>query len=238
MDWPNIIITLLSSVVAATIAGFFSTASMKKQLKQTQIMFEEQKRQLEIEKRKDLIHNRPELEIVSYSPVSKECGYADLDLNTTPHIDVFMCYLPNSKGNEEEIQKLFEHSNWVHCEYTLRNVGTQSLYSVEVFSQTTGLHVIDLNEYPSDLPYSMVISSHAQYQRRRIHKGDMLLLRLWYHKEHVYGDPLRNPITIILKDFDKNYWEQPINAPYDFLEESRQIPPEERLKLLRKTPSN
>ncbi|MBE6553623.1 MAG: hypothetical protein E7666_04690 [Ruminococcaceae bacterium] len=236
MDWPNIIITLLSSIIAATIAGIFSTSSMKKQLKQTQIMFEEQKKQLEIEKGKKLIHNRPELEIVSYSPVTKECGYTELDLNTTPHIDVFMCY--DTGKSDEEMKKVFERDEWVHCEYALRNIGTQSLYSVEVFSQTTGLYVIDLNEHSTSFPKYLIMNSHAKYQRRRIHKGDMLLLRLWYHKEHVYGDSFCNPITLVLKDFDKNYWEQPINAPYDFLEESKQIPPEERRKLLKKSYNN
>ena len=125
MDWPNIIITLLSSVVAATIAGIFSTSSMKKQLKQTQTMFEEQNRQLEIAKKKELIHNRPELEIVSYSPITKEYGYTELDLNTTPHIDVFMCYA--TEKSDEDIKKVLNKDDWVHCEYALRNVGTQSL---------------------------------------------------------------------------------------------------------------
>ena len=234
MDWFSIVISLFSSIVAATIAGLFSTSSMKKQLKQTQTMFEEQNRQLEIEKKKELIHNRPELEIVSYSPITKEYGYTELDLNNTPHIDVFMCYA--TEKSDEEIKKVLKKDDWVHCEYALRNVGTQSLYSVEVFSQTTGLVVIDLNEHRSSFfPKYLIMNSHAQYQRRRIHKGDMLLLRLWYHKEYVYGDPSRNPITLILKDFDKNFWEQPINAPYDFLEESKQISYEERRSLLKKS---
>lgn len=232
MDWTNTAITLLSSVAAATIAGFFSTFSIKKQLKQAQTIFEEQKRQLELDKKKELIHNRPELEIVSYSPITSECGYNKLDLNSIPHIDIFMCYDTNK--NEKNSRETFEKDHWVHCEYALRNVGIQSLYSVEVFSQTTGLVVIDLNEHSTSFPKDLMMNSHARYQRRRIHKGDMLLLRLWYHKDCIVRDYYYNPITLILKDFDKNYWEQPINAPYDFLEESNQISSEERSKLLRK----
>ena len=229
MDWTSILVSLLSSVIAAIIAGVFSVLIMKKQLKQTQQTIEEQKK-------KELLHNRPELEIVSYSPITEECGYSELDLNKTPHIDVFMCY--DSQKSENEMRKIFEKSDWVHCEYVLRNVGIQSLYSVEIFSQTSGLVVFDLNEHHSSFPTYLIMNSHAKYQRRRIHQGDTLLLRLWYHKNSIYGDPFRNPITIILKDFDKNYWEQPINAPYDFLEESKQIPPEERRKLLKKSYDN
>lgn len=226
MDWVNILISLFSSVITATIAGIFSVSSMKKQLKQTQLMVEDQKK-------KEILHKRPELEIVSYSPISKEHGYSKLDLNTTPHIDVFMAYGSNKDSNEGK--KIFNKVDWVHCKYLLRNVGIQSLYSIEVFSQTSGLTIFDLNEQPSSFPTYMMMNSFAKYRRRRIHKGDTILLRLWYHKDYIYGDPTRNPITLILKDFDKNYWEQPINAPYDFLEESKQIPREERLNLLRKT---
>lgn len=225
MDWVSIAVSLLSSIIAATIAGVFSVITMKKQFKQNQQMMEAQKRI-------ELLHNRPELEIISYLPITEECGYSALDLNKTPHIDVFMCF--GLQESEDEMKKIFEKSDWVHCEYVLRNAGTQSLYSVEIFSQTSSLRIFDLNEHKSSFPNYLIMNSHAKYQRRRIHQGDTLLLRLWYHKNNTYGDPFRNPITIILKDFDKNYWEQPINAPYDFLEESRQISPEKRRELLKK----
>ena len=45
MDWVNILISLFSSVITATIAGIFSVSSMKKQLKQTQLMVEDQKKE-------------------------------------------------------------------------------------------------------------------------------------------------------------------------------------------------
>ena len=156
MDWHNTLITILSSVIAATIAGLFSTASMKKQLKQTQVMFEEQKKQLASDKKKELIHNRPELEIVSYSPISDKYGYTKLDLNTTPHIDIFMFY--ENGTSTEEINEIIEKDDWVHCEYELRNVGIQSLYSIEVFSQTSGLAVVDLNEHSTSFPKYLIIA--------------------------------------------------------------------------------
>lgn len=114
-------------------------------------------------------------------------------------------------------------NEWVCRKFFLKNIGKTAVYSLTVamnFKRSACL--FSYNEILFELLDQGSVNYSHMYDRR-IGPGEIITIKLCFHKDHIIGGLLSALLDIYSCDDHNRYWAQPFFAPDDKLYESRLV---------------
>lgn len=210
MDWNSFLYAFMIAIVTGGLSILGVVLTLRQNNKQLMLQMKEK---IE-DKQQAIIDNRPELEIISHKEYFNESGYFE-DEDT--QIDALFIYqkLPIEKYNKKE--------NFARVEYVFRNIGKSVIESVDLLACNNMVNLVNISSKKISLCENSLFDfkKHIIYSVKKIHTGDTIKVRIWYHKDHIIeSSGISYLLQLILKSFDKRYWYQNFGAPDCILEES------------------
>ncbi len=218
------IITILGSLIIGllTLTGVFLTLRHNTKIIQMKQKEEENKQ------RQDTINNRPEFKIVS-----RKCDFSPHGYQKDDSIDIdFMVTLYNGEYTKEDFK-----SNLVSVEYVLKNVGENKVEHIDICYYDNNHELLDMTRNDLDRfidnPRAYPTSSYVRFDGLKIHNNEAIKIRIWYRSDNIISRRMISyPCFIGIKAFNKLYWRQNFDAPYDGIEDSEVISSKEYFNIL------
>lgn len=220
--------TLIISIISALVAGFLSIFGVVLTLRQNNKQLQAQLDERKEEKQQKIIDNRPEFEIVERKCFFDKMGYTKDD---TVDIDC-MATLYGEKYSKNDFKE-----NLVMVEYILKNVGQSKVEFLDLCFYDNEVELLDMTRNDIDKfianPDMFPTTTFFRYAGRKIHHNEEIKIRIWYRANNVIRRKyISYPSFIGIKSFDKRFWYQNFDAPYDGLEDSTLIDHKEYFRTL------
>lgn len=220
----TLIITLISASVTGLLAILGVVLTLRQNNKQLQLQREERRE----EKKQKIIDERPEFEIVDMKCDFSERGY---EPDNTFDIDCMVTLFEGKYCKEDFEKKL------ISVEYTLKNIGKAKVEFVDLCFYNNEIELLDITRNDIDEfildPKSFSTTSYVRYAGRKVHHDEEIRIRIWYRSNNIIKRHFISYQCFIgCMAFDKRYWKQNFDAPYDGIEDSTLLSEEEYYQLI------
>lgn len=217
-------ITIISSLVTGLLAILGVVLTLRQNNKQLQLQQQERAE----EKKQKIINERPEFEIVDMQRNFTERGYEPDD---SFDIDC-MATLYGERYTKEDFD-----SRLISVEYTLKNVGKGKVEFIDLCFYNNEIELLDMTRKDIDKfishPQSFPTTPYMRYAGMKVHHNQDIKIRIWYRSNNLIKRKLFSyPSFIGCMAFDKRYWKQNFDTPYDGIEDSTLLDENEYYKLL------
>ena len=208
----TLIITIISSLTTGILAIFGVVLTLRQSNKHLALEMKERQE----DKKQAIIDNRPEFEILN-----RECCFSETAYFSADDVDIdVMVTLYGEKYKKSDFD-----NHLCFVEYTLKNVGLSKVEfldlcfynnSVELLDMTRG----DINRF-CDNPDGFPTTTYMRYSGPKVKHNEEIKIRIWYRSNNIIRRQLVSyPSFIGIMSFDKRYWCQNFDTPYDGLEDS------------------
>lgn len=213
----DIVIAVVSSVIGGIIGFFFEQCKEKRV---------EQKRK--DEKEKEIIQNRPEMEIVDYKDYLSRPGYG---IKQKSDIDVFVAdihkIVTTGESNSDMVYAYYRESDlvkkdWCCVIYTFKNMGKTDISIFDLICNYKRDTCIFNSNYVEMFTAANVLNYRVCYDKK-IRVGESITVKLCYHKEHIGESSFSANMCIGMEDDNGRYWLQPLFSPNDKLYDSYSV---------------
>lgn len=210
-EWWQLVIAISGSIVTGIVSlvGVYLTLRHNEKLEQKRFA------QLQKDKQQEIIENRPEFEICSWNFDTTEKGYEPDDF-----IDIdCMLTLYGEKYKKTDFENKLVCAN-----YTIKNISNNVVEFVDLCFyhdqyQLLNMKKADLDRFVTD-PNGYLTSTHIRYSGMKVKHNQEINVRIWYRVNNVPQRIISYLCFIGCRSFDKRYWVQNFEAPFDGIEDS------------------
>lgn len=208
----TLIITIIGSLVTGFLAIFGVVLTLKQNNRQMMLQFQERQE----DKKQAIIDNRPEFEIVGMKYCPDELGFKP---NEDVDIDV-MVTIYDQKYTKNDFE-----NRLCYVEYELQNIGHGRVEYLDLCFYDNNIELLDMKRSDIDRfinnPEMFPTTTYIRYSGPKVKHDEIVKIRIWYRSGNVVRRQfISYPSFIGIKSFDKRYWYQNFDTPYDGLEDS------------------
>ena len=208
--------TLIITIISSCITGILAILGVVLTLRQNNKQLSLQMKERQEDKKQAIIDNRPEFEIISRKCCFSETGYASAD-------DIDIDVMATIFGENYKKSDFEKHLYFV--EYTLRNIGISRVEFLDLYFYDNNVELLDMTRNDIDKfidnPNCFPTATHLRYAGPKVKHNEDIKIRIWYRSDNIIRRQFVSyPSFIGIKAFDKRYWYQNFDTPYDGLEDS------------------
>lgn len=211
-EWWQLVIAISGSIVtgAVSLIGVYLTLRHNEKLEQKRFA------QTQRDKKQEIIENRPEFEICNWNFDPTERGYEPDD---SVDIDCMLTlYGEKYKKNDFE-------NKLVCANYTIKNISSNVVEFVDLCfynnqHELLNMKKADFARFIKD-PDAYPTTTHIRYSGMKVKHNQEIKIRIWYRSNYVPQRFISYLCFIGCMSFDKRYWVQNLEAPFDGIEDSR-----------------
>ncbi len=220
----TLIITIISSLVTGILAIFGVVLTLRQNNRQMFLQIQERQE----DKKQAIIDNRPEFEILERRCCFTETGFVpsnDMDIDVMATI-----------YGQKYLKSDFENRLY-YVEYTLQNIGVGRVEFLDLYFYDNNVELLDMTRNDIEKfisnPGTFPTTTYIRYAGPKVKHNETIKIRIWYKSDSVVRRQFVSyPSFIGIKSFDKRYWYQNFDTPYDGLEDSVLLDEREYFHLL------
>ena len=210
-EWWQLVIAISGSIVTGIVSlvGVYLTLRHNEKLEQKRFA------QLQKDKRQEIIENRPEFEICSWNFDTTEKGYEPDD---SVDIDC-MLTLYGEKYKKTDLENKLVCAN-----YTIKNISNNVVEFVDLCFYNNQYELLNMKKaniikFVKD-PDAYPTTTYIRYSGMKVKHNQEIKVRIWYRVNNVPQRFISYLCFIGCRSFDKRYWIQNFEAPFDGIEDS------------------
>jgi hypothetical protein len=179
-----------------------------------------------LKKKEEQRKNRPEFLITNMKDNFNRPGTC-IDSQACD-LEVFVTPIDDVKVGKDNVFAVYDDSildkkSWVSRQYTLKNVGRNVVYQVNIISYyKRDTCIFQINAIREEVMKQGILN-YSELLAKRIAPGENFTLKLCYHKDRINGGSISAILGVGMRDDDGAYWVQPFFAPENKLYESSRI---------------
>lgn len=208
----TLIVSIISSCITGILAFFGVALTLKQNNKQSSLQMKERQE----DKKQAMIDNRPEFEIVN-----RKCSFLETGYISSDDIDIdVMATIYGERYSKSDFERKL-----CFVEYTLRNIGLSRVEFLDLYFYDNNVELLDMTRSDIDRfidnPNCFPTTTYMRYAGAKVKHNDEIKIRIWYRSNNIIRRQFASyPSFIGIKAFDKRYWYQNFDTPYDGLEDS------------------
>lgn len=210
-EWWQLVIAISGSIVTGIVSlvGVYITLRHNEKLEQKRFA------QLQKDKQQEIIENRPEFEICSWNFDTTEKGYEPDD---SVDIDCMLTLYG------EKYKKTDFENKLVCANYTIKNISNNVVEFVDLCFYNNQYELLNMKKaniikFAKD-PDAYSTTTYIRYSGMKVKHNQEIKVRIWYRVNNVPQRFISYLCFIGCRSFDKRYWIQNFEAPFDGIEDS------------------
>lgn len=196
------------------------------------------KRKEKNEYKQKIVSSRPEFDIVDYKLSS---FYPSPEITDNYDFEAFVAKIENTYFFDDNFYVEYNKDdsnidNWCCVKYVLKNKGKTDITYLNLVSnnkKTTSIFPTSLaSNIRNCCPNLNFLNYSVSFDKKKIRMEDTFSMCVFYHKDRILCGLTSAPLSLVYKDDNGNWWEQPLWSPESRIYESTKISHNEFQKMV------